>query len=64
MPHPVRQATKGPHSFNIYGRFAERDVLAKTGSDLKTTADAQHKMGNETARITREHHRRKPDIVR
>jgi hypothetical protein len=45
-------------------RFAERDIRAKTGSDLETTAEAQHKLGNETARITRKHYRRKPDIVR
>ncbi len=45
-------------------RFAERDIRAKTGSDLETTAEAQHKLGNETPRITRKHYRRKPDVVR
>ena len=48
----------------LEARFAERDIRAKTGSDLETVAEAQHKLGHETPRITRKHYRRKPDVVR
>jgi len=44
-------------------RFAERDIRAKVGSDAATLEKARHILGNATVQITRNHYRRRPDIV-
>lgn len=39
------------------------DIRGKAGSDLATTADAQHLLGHADPKVTARHYRRKPDRV-
>lgn len=48
---------------NVSERFSERDIRAKTASDIERLDDASALLGHTDTRTTRKHYRRRPEIV-
>jgi len=44
-------------------KFSERDIRAKTSSDIKNLDDASALLGHADSRVTSKHYRRKPEMV-